>query len=108
MKAVGATNRDVMAVFLAESGSIGLLGGVGGVLLGVLLSGIINAVARTYLMAQAAQRGAVSRTVSSYAHTPFWLPLFAIVCATGVGVLSGVYPATRAASLNPIAALRYE
>ncbi len=108
MKAVGATNRDVMSVFLAESGSIGLLGGVGGVLLGILLSGIINIVARTYLMAQAAQSGTVSETVLSFVHTPFWLPVFAIIFATGVGVLSGVYPATRAASLNPIAALRYE
>jgi len=108
MKAVGATNRDVMSVFLAESGSIGLLGGVGGVLLGVLLSGIINVVARTYLMAQAAQSGTLSETVLSFVHTPFWLPVFAILFATGVGVLSGVYPATRAASLNPISALRYE
>ncbi len=108
MKAVGATHRDVMFIFLAESGSIGLLGGVGGVLLGVLLSGIINIVARTYLMAQAAQGGMVSETALSFVHTPFWLPLFAILFATGVGVLSGVYPATRAASLNPIVALRYE
>jgi putative ABC transport system permease protein len=108
MKAVGATNRDVMSVFLAESGSIGLLGGVGGVLLGVLLSGIINVVARTYLMAQAAQSGTLSDTVLSFVHTPFWLPVFAVLFATGVGVLSGVYPATRAASLNPISALRYE
>jgi len=108
MKAVGATNRDVMSVFLAESGSIGLLGGAGGVLLGILLSGIINVVARTYLMAQAAQSGTVSETVLSFVHTPFWLPVFAVLFATGVGVLSGVYPATRAASLNPISALRYE
>ncbi len=108
MKAVGATNRDVMSVFLAESGSIGLLGGVGGVLLGVLLSGVINVVARTYLMARAAQSGTVPDTLSSLVHTPFWLPLFAVLFATGVGVLSGLYPATRAASLDPIAALRYE
>lgn len=108
MKAIGATNRDVMSVFLAESGSIGLLGGVGGVLLGILLSEIINVVARTYLMAQAAQSGTVSETVLSFVHIPFWLPVFAVTFAAGVGVLSGVYPATRAASLNPIAALRYE
>lgn len=108
MKAIGATNRDVMSVFLAESGSIGLLGGVGGVLLGILLSEIINVVARTYLMAQAAQSGTVYETVLSFVHIPFWLPVFAVTFAAGVGVLSGVYPATRAASLNPIAALRYE
>ena len=65
-------------------------------------------VARTYLMAQAAQSGTLSETVLSFVHTPFWLPVFAVLFATGVGVLSGVYPATRAASLNPISALRYE
>lgn len=108
MKALGATNRDVMSVFLAEAGSIGLLGGIGGVLLGVVLSGLIDVIARTYLMAQAAQSGAVSNSLSSLAHIPAWLPVFALVFAAGVGVLSGLYPATRAAGLNPIAALRYE
>ncbi len=108
MKALGATNRDVMAVFLAEAGSIGFLGGVGGVLLGLLLGGLIDVVARTYLMAQAAQSGAVSDTMSVLIHTPAWLPILALLFATGVGVLSGLYPATRAAALNPIAALRYE
>ncbi|MDW7991436.1 MAG: FtsX-like permease family protein [Anaerolineae bacterium] len=108
MKALGATNRDVMLVFLAEAGSIGLLGGIGGVLVGVVLSGLINVGARTYLMAQAAQSGAVSEGISSLAHIPVWLPVFALLFASGVGVLSGLYPATRAAALNPIAALRYE
>lgn len=108
MKALGATNRDVMAVFLAEAGGIGLLGGIGGVLLGALLSGLIDLVARTYLMAQAAQSGAVPDSFSSLAHIPPWLPVFALAFAAGVGVLSGLYPAIRAAALNPIAALRYE
>lgn len=109
MKAIGATNRDVMSVFLAEAGGIGMLGGIGGTLLGIALGWIVNLVARTYLMAQAAQQGALSaEPLSSLIYTPFWLPVFAILFATGVGVLSGLYPATRAASLNPITALRYE
>jgi putative ABC transport system permease protein len=110
MKAVGATNRDVMSVFLAEAGSIGLLGGLGGVMVGVGLGALIDLVASTYLAAQAVQQGgaAASDVSISLIYTPLWLPLFAIVFATLVGVASGLYPAMRAAALNPVAALKYE
>ena len=109
MKAVGATNRDVMSVFLAEAGGIGLLGGVGGVLLGVGLGAVIDLVAGTYLAAQAVQGGASASDVSiSLIHTPAWLPIFAVAFAGLVGVASGLYPAMRAASLSPVVALKYE
>jgi putative ABC transport system permease protein len=109
MKAVGATNRDVMSVFLAEAGGIGLLGGIGGVLLGVGLGAVIDLVAGTYLAAQAVQSGASASEVSiSLIHTPLWLPIFAVAFAALVGVASGLYPAMRAASLSPVAALKYE
>ena len=109
MKAVGATNRDVMSVFLAEAGSIGLLGGIGGILLGVGLGALIDLIASTYLAAQAVQSGAADSEVTiSLVYTPLWLLLFAVVFATFVGVVSGLYPAVRAASLSPVAALKYE
>ncbi len=110
MKAVGATNRDVMSVFLAEAGGIGLLGGIGGVLLGVGLGALIDLVASTYLAALAVQQsGAAGSDVSfTLIHTPLWLPLFAVIFATLVGVASGIYPAMRAAALSPVAALKYE
>ncbi|MBL7063347.1 MAG: ABC transporter permease [Anaerolineae bacterium] len=109
MKAVGATNRDVMSVFLAEAGGIGLLGGLGGVMLGAGLGALIDLIAGTYLAAMAVQSGATASDVNiSLIHTPLWLPIFAVVFATLVGVVSGVYPAVRAASLSPIAALKYE
>jgi putative ABC transport system permease protein len=109
MKAVGATNRDVMSVFLAEAGSIGLLGGIGGVLLGTGLGALIDLVAGTYLAAQAVQSGATGSDVSfSIIHTPLWLPVFALLFSALVGVISGVYPAVRAASLSPVDALKYE
>jgi putative ABC transport system permease protein len=109
MKAVGATNRDVMSVFLAEAGGIGLLGGLGGVLLGTGLGALIDLVAGTYLAAQAVQSGATASDVNiSIIHTPLWLPVFALLFSALVGVISGVYPAVRAASLSPVDALKYE
>jgi putative ABC transport system permease protein len=107
MKAVGATNRDVMSVFLAEAGTIGLLGGLGGILVGVGLGVVIDLIAGTYLGAQAAQSGGTLAEIS-IVHTPLWLPIFALLFSILVGVVSGVYPAVRAASLSPITALKYE
>jgi putative ABC transport system permease protein len=109
MKSVGATNRDVMSVFLAEAGGIGLLGGLGGVVLGIGLGALIDLIAGTYLAAQAVQSGASpSDAAFSIIHTPFWLPVFALLFSALVGVVSGVYPAVRAASLSPVEALKYE
>ena len=110
MKAVGATNRDVMSVFLAEAGGIGVLGGLGGVLLGVGLGALIDLVASTYLAAQAVQQSgaAASDTSISLIYIPLWLPIFAMLFATLVGVASGIYPAMRAAALSPVSALKYE
>ncbi|MBN1487416.1 MAG: ABC transporter permease [Anaerolineae bacterium] len=109
MKALGATNQDVMSVFLAEAGSIGLLGGLGGVLLSVGLNTIINIVGRSLLPQDGGlfggpgQEGAISLTAM-----PLWLPIFAIFFATMIGIASGIYPAIRAAALSPIRALKYE
>ena len=109
MKAVGATNRDVMSIFLAESGAIGVLGGLGGVLLGTGLGVLIDLIAGAYLGAMAVEQGAMgSRLSISIIHTPLWLPVFAVVFSALVGVVSGIYPAVRAAALSPIAALKYE
>jgi putative ABC transport system permease protein len=110
MKAVGATNRDVMSVFLGEAGGIGLLGGLGGVVLGVGLGALIDLIAGTYLAALAVQQsGASASGVSiSLISTPLWLPIFALGFATLVGVVSGLYPAMRAAALSPVTALKHE
>ena len=108
MKAVGATNRDVMLIFLAEAGAIGLIGGIGGVIFGVLLGQIGGFVGQQFLLAQIAQSGGSPEGVDALVYTPLWLPIFALIFAALVGVLSGIYPALRAIRLDPIAALRYE
>ncbi len=106
MKAVGATNRDVLSIFLGEAAGIGFLGGLGGVLVGWLSGQGINVAAIVYLAQQTAQNGGMPPSVAVY--TPAWLPLFALLFATLIGLISGLYPALRAATLVPVAALKYE
>lgn len=106
MKAVGATNRDVLSIFLGEAAGIGFVGGLGGVILGWGASAVLNIVALSYFASQASQGG--GGLPSAAAATPAWLPLFALVFATIVGLLSGLYPALRAATLVPVNALKYE
>ncbi len=106
MKAVGATNRDVLSIFLGEAAGIGFVGGLGGVALGWGASAILNVVALSYFASQAASGGGGLPTAA--ASTPFWLPIFALVFATVIGLLSGLYPALRAATLVPVNALKYE
>lgn len=106
MKAVGATNRDVLSIFLGEAAGIGFIGGLGGVAIGWGGSFLLNMVLVAYLSSQAAQGGGLPPTAAVY--TPIWLPIFGLFFATLVGLLSGLYPALRAATLLPVNALKYE
>ncbi len=106
MKAVGATNKDVLSIFLGEAAGIGFVGGLGGVILGWVVSAVLNAVALSYFASQASSGGGGLPTAAT--STPFWLPIFALVFATVIGLLSGFYPAMRAATLVPVTALKYE
>jgi putative ABC transport system permease protein len=106
MKAVGATNRDVLAIFLGEASGIGFIGGLGGVVIGWLAGQGINVLAIVYLANQAGQQGGAPPSVAVY--TPMWLPLFALIFSTLIGMLSGLYPALRAATMIPVMALKYE
>ena len=109
MKAIGATNQDVMSVFLAESGAIGFIGGIGGIALAMGLNTVINIVGKS-LIGQGGDLMSGSQQAAEIAltHTPLWLLIFAIIFATMIGVASGIYPAIRAAALSPIQALKYE
>jgi putative ABC transport system permease protein len=106
MKAVGATNRDVLAIFLGEAAGIGFIGGLGGVIIGWLAGQGINVIALVYLANQAGQQGGAPPSIAVY--TPVWLPLFALIFSTIIGMISGLYPALRAATMIPVLALKYE
>jgi putative ABC transport system permease protein len=89
-RAVGARRRDIRFQFLVEAFSLSALGGIAGVLLGL----------------------SIARIVALSAGWPTLVTLWSILLATGValvvGLLSGLYPAHRAAGLDPIESLRYE
>jgi putative ABC transport system permease protein len=108
MKAVGATNRDVMSIFLTEAGLIGVMGGIGGVVFGAVVSKIIDLIAIAYINAQTAASGATPEESITIVLIPLWLPIFAVLFSLVIGLGSGIYPALRAVQLDPVTALKYE
>ncbi len=89
-RALGARRKDILALFLVESFAISLAGGVTGVVVGI----------------------AIAKIVAASAGWPTVVTAFSVILSTGVamavGLASGIYPAMRAAKLDPIEALRYE
>jgi putative ABC transport system permease protein len=100
-KALGADDRDVKQLFFAEAGVMGFVGGVGGVFLGWLISRALTFGTNVYLSRQNLPAVDISAV-------PPWLVIFAIAFAVLVSLVAGLYPASRAARLNPVEALRYE
>ncbi|MBZ5696363.1 MAG: ABC transporter permease [Acidobacteriia bacterium] len=101
LKALGAADRDVRRLFFVEAGAMGLLGGVFGVLIGWLIGRAINFGTNIYLTRQQLP----SITIAS---VPWWMVAAAIAFSIGVSLAAGIYPASRAARLDPVEALRYE
>jgi putative ABC transport system permease protein len=89
-RAIGARKKDIRAQFVIESFAISVIGGIAGIVIGIVLA----------------------RLVAAYAGWPTVITIWSLLLSTGVsvavGLVSGIYPAARAAELNPIEALRYE
>jgi putative ABC transport system permease protein len=94
-KALGARRRDILIQFLTESSLLSLIGGIIGIMLGWLISFIVGRVA-------AANGTAFTPVVGMNAI------LLATLFSAAVGLFFGIYPANRAAGLEPVEALRYE
>ncbi len=96
MKAIGATKKQIMTIFLVESALFGLIGGIIGVSLGSLGAFLVKLVASI-----------VGFELIKISLNP-GLILFSLGFAVGIGILSGFIPAYQAAKLKPVEALRYE
>jgi putative ABC transport system permease protein len=101
LKALGATDRDVRSLFFAEAGAMGFFGGIFGVALGWLIGRALTWGTTIYLHRQDLPGVNIS-------YVPWWLALGAVGFAIVVSLVAGLYPAARAARLNPVEALRYE
>jgi putative ABC transport system permease protein len=101
MKAIGASDADVKKLFFAEAGAMGVLGGIVGVMFGWAIGQIINFGTNIYLKRQ-------SIPPEHFWSVPWWLAVGAVMFAFIVSLVSGLYPASRAARLDPVQALRYE
>jgi len=89
-KAVGANRRDIMIQFLVESATVSVVGGLLGIATGILVAKVITML------------------IGFPSAVKIWSILVGLIVAATVGIFFGVYPAHKAAQLDPIAALRAE
>ena len=101
MRAIGVTGRDIRLLFLMESAIMGFLGGVGGIIVGYLVSEIanvgINVLARIF-----------GGQALDLFYNPPWFIAVIIIFSTLIGFITGIYPSNKAGKLNPLTALRYK
>lgn len=102
LKALGGRDRDVRRMFVVEAGSIGVAGGLLGIGAGAASGEVLNRIATALVRDEVG-----SKTLALF-YVPPWLALGALAFATFVAVCSGLYPAWRAARLDPVESLRHE
>ena len=102
MKAIGAEDREIKLIFFVEAAVLGLLGGVIGVFSAWAIDAIANRLAYRFILKP---QGA---SFVDFFSLPLWLSLGAILFALIVSILAALYPAARAARIDPVRALRHD
>jgi putative ABC transport system permease protein len=88
--AVGARRREILWQFLVEAATLTLMGGLLGIAFGLLAGEVIK------------------RVIALEARVPLWSAVVAALVSVGIGLVFGMYPANRAARMDPVEALRHE
>ena len=102
MKAIGAEDREIKLIFFVEAAVLGVSGGIVGVLFAWGIDAIANRVTYRFLLKP---QGA---SFVDFFYLPPWLTIGAILFALGVSILAALYPAARAARIDPVRALRHD
>jgi putative ABC transport system permease protein len=102
MKAIGAEDREIKLIFFVEAAVLGLIGGALGVLAATGLTALANSLAYRFALKP---QGA---SFINFFSLPPWLWLGAILFAVTVAILAALYPASRAAKIDPVKALRHD
>jgi len=102
LKSLGTRNSEIMKLFLVESGIIGFMGGIMGILLGLILIGFISNMGVSFM----GMGGRMGGATTSVAIITSELLLFALAFSTIIGIISGLIPARQAAKLQVVDAMR--
>ena len=101
MKAIGGSEGQIKLIFFVEAGTIGFIGAIGGLILGWIVTEIANYIANS-------QFRPLGEEPVDFFYFPIWLILGSIVFSIVISLLAGMYPASRAANVDPVKALRHD
>ena len=101
MKAIGGSENEIRLIFFVEAGTIGLIGAIFGLILGWLVTRVANMIANAQFLPP-------GESPVDFFYFPMWLILGSIAFSLLISLAAGLYPANRAARVNPVEALRHD
>jgi putative ABC transport system permease protein len=101
MKAIGGSEQEIRTIFFVEAATIGVIGAIFGLILGWLVTRVANLVVNSRLMP-------AGEAPINLFYFPIWLILGAVGFSIVVSLIAGLYPASRAARVDPVTALRHD